>query len=145
MSGFYDLLDVIYFRKYETNQRKVAYEANKNIFGIKCKGDKIMKEGFITPSNHLNFEAKKLFGEVGRIIDGSIAYINLKGGGPIEKHTHEHNHLFIVTQGEAKVLLGEEVVVIKKDEAFLVEGKIPHSVWSNQDEETVMIGISVLC
>lgn len=103
-----------------------------------------MKEGFITPPNHLNFEAKKLFGDVGRIIDGSIAYINLKGGGPTEKHTHEHNHLFIVTQGEAKVLLGEEVVIIKKDEAFLVEGKIPHSVWSNQDEETVMIGISVL-
>lgn len=103
-----------------------------------------MKEGFITPLNHLNFEAKKLFGDVGRIIDGSIAYINLKGGGPTEKHTHEHNHLFIVTQGEAKVLLGEEVVIIKKDEAFLVEGKIPHSVWSNQDEETVMIGISVL-
>lgn len=27
MSGFYDLLDVIYFRKYETSPRKVVYEA----------------------------------------------------------------------------------------------------------------------
>lgn len=103
-----------------------------------------MKEGFLTPPNHVNFEAKKLFGEMGKIVDGSIAYINLKGGGPTKQHTHEHNHLFIVTQGEAKVLLGDETVIIKKDEAFLVEGKIPHSVWSNQDEETVMIGISVL-
>lgn len=103
-----------------------------------------MKEGFLTPPNHMNFEAKKLFGEMGKIVDGSIAYINLKGGGPTKQHTHEHNHLFIVTQGEAKVLLGDETVIIKKDEAFLVEGKIPHSVWSNQDEETVMIGISVL-
>lgn len=103
-----------------------------------------MKEGFMTPPNHMNFEAKKLFGEMGKIVDGSIAYINLKGGGPTKQHTHEHNHLFIVTQGEAKVLLGDETVIIKKDEAFLVEGKIPHSVWSNQDEETVMIGISVL-
>ena len=98
----------------------------------------------MTPPNHMNFEAKKLFGEMGKIVDGSIAYINLKGGGPTKQHTHEHNHLFIVTQGEAKVLLGDETVIIKKDEAFLVEGKIPHSVWSNQDEETVMIGISVL-
>lgn len=29
-----------------------------------------MKNGFITPSNHINFEAKKLFDSVGEIIDG---------------------------------------------------------------------------
>lgn len=102
-----------------------------------------MKEGFMTPPNHTDFTAKKLFGSVGEIIDGSIAYIDLQGGGPIQKHTHKHNHLFIVTSGEAKVLLGDEEVIIKKDEAFLVNGKIPHSVWNNIDGETVMIGISV--
>lgn len=102
-----------------------------------------MREGFMTPPNHINFEAKKLFENVGQIIDGSIAYINLKGGGPTEQHTHEHNHLFIVTKGEAKVLLGEEQVIIHQDEAFLVKGTIPHSVWSNQEQETVMIGITV--
>ena len=48
------------------------------------KGIDIMKDGFMTPPNHVNFEAKKLFGEVGQIIDGSIAYINLKGGGPLD-------------------------------------------------------------
>lgn len=102
-----------------------------------------MKDGFMTPPNHVHFEAKKLFGSVGQIIDGSIAYINLKGGGPTEMHTHEHDHLFIVVQGEAKVLLGAETVIIHKDEAYLVKGAIPHSVWSNQDDETVMVGISV--
>ncbi len=102
-----------------------------------------MKEGFITPPNHTNFVAKKLFGSVGEIIDGSIAYIDLQGGGPIEKHTHEHNHLFIVTSGEAKILLDDEEIIIKKNEAFLVNGKIPHSVWNNIDGETIMIGISV--
>lgn len=64
-----------------------------------------MKEGFTTPPKHINFNAKKLFGDVGQIIDGSIAYINLKGGGPTEQHTHKHNHLFVVVKGEAKVLL----------------------------------------
>lgn len=29
-----------------------------------------MKDGFITPPNHVNFEAKKLFGNKGQIIDG---------------------------------------------------------------------------
>ena len=103
-----------------------------------------MKEGFMTPPKHINFVAKKLFGSVGRIMDGSIAYINLKGGGPTELHTHEHDHLFIVVKGEAKVLLDRDEVIIPQDEACLVKGTIPHSVWSNQEEETIMVGISVM-
>ena len=67
---------------------------------------------FITPPKHINFKAKKLFGAVGEIIDGSIAYVDLNGGGPEQQHTHEHNHLFIVVKGEAKVLLGEEEIII---------------------------------
>lgn len=102
-----------------------------------------MKKDFITPPNHVNFLAKKLFGETGEIIDGSIAYLQPNGGGPAELHTHEHNHLFIVTKGEAKILLGDKEIIVKKDESFLLKGSIPHSVWNNTDDETVMIGISV--
>lgn len=79
----------------------------------------------------MNFVAKKLFESVGEIINGSIAHIDLNGGGPTEKHTHEHDHLFIVTEGEAKILLDNEEVIVKKDESFLVDGNIPHSVWNN--------------
>lgn len=103
----------------------------------------IMNE-FMTPPDHINFKAKKLFGECGRIVDGSIAYMSLEGGGPSSQHTHEHNHLFIVTQGEAKILLGDKTIILKKDESFLVDGKIPHAVWNNCNEETIMIGISVV-
>lgn len=102
-----------------------------------------MEKEFITPPNHINFKAKKLFGNIGEIIDGSIAYINLKGGGPLQQHTHEHKHLFIVVKGEAIVKLKDKTIVIHQNESYLVEGKIPHSVWSNQDDETIMIGISV--
>lgn len=98
---------------------------------------------FITPPNHEKFVVKKLFESIGEIIDGSIAYIDLNGGGPKEKHAHEHNHLFIVTEGEAKILLGDEEIIVKKDESYLVDGKIPHSVWNNNAGKTVMIGISV--
>ena len=55
-----------------------------------------------------------------------------------------HNHLFIVTEGEAKILLVDEKVIVHKDEAFLVEGRIPHSCWNNIDGETKMIGITVV-
>lgn len=102
-----------------------------------------MKEGFMTPPDHENFEAKKLFGAAGEIMDGSIAYMHLNGGGPVTPHTHAHNHLFIVTKGEAEITLGEETILLKENESFLVEGKIPHAVWNHASEDTVMIGISV--
>ena len=69
--------------------------------------------------------------------------MELNGEGPIELHTHGHDHLFIVTDGEAKVLLEEKEVVIHKDEAFLVKGTIPHSVWNNINGITKMIGITI--
>ena len=47
--------------------------------------------------------------------------------------------MFIVVKGEAKVLLGDQTVIIRRDESFLVKGEIPHSVWNNSDGETVMI------
>ncbi|MCM1529830.1 MAG: cupin domain-containing protein [Alistipes sp.] len=99
---------------------------------------------FITPPDHINFQAKKLFDSCGQIVEGSIAYISLNGGGPIEQHTHNHNHLFVVVQGEAKILLDKETVIVKKNESFLVNGTIPHSVWNNVEEETIMIGITVV-
>ena len=87
------------------------------------------KDGFITPSEHVNFLAKNLFGACGQIVNGAIAYL-----AP---------DLFIVTQGEAKVLLDGQERIIRENEAFVVKGGIPHSVWNNAQAETVMIGITL--
>jgi len=100
-------------------------------------------DGFITPPYHINFLAKKLFAGMGEIIDGSIAYLDENGGGPTELHTHVHNHLFIVVKGEAKVQYAEHEVIIKENDSYLVDGKMPHSVWNNGTEQTIMIGLSV--
>jgi len=99
--------------------------------------------GFITPPNHVNFLAKKLFDNSGEIINGSIAYLDANGGGPAELHAHAHNHLFIVVKGEAKVVFNDKHIIIHENESYLVQGNIPHSVWNNRPETTIMIGISV--
>ena len=49
----------------------------------------------------------------------------------------------IITEGEARIRLGEKTVIIHKDEALVVEGRIPHSCWNNTDGVTKMIGITV--
>ena len=100
-------------------------------------------DGFITPPGHVNFLAKKLFTDAGEIIDGSIAYLGEKGGGPAELHTHEHNHLFILVKGEARIQYSEYYVIVKENDSYLVDGKIPHSVWNNGAEQAVMVGLSV--
>ena len=99
---------------------------------------------FITPADHINFLSKRLFTDEGEIINGSIAYIAPKGGGPVEMHAHEHNHLFIVVSGQAKIVFknGKEVTV-NENEACIIDGKSPHSVWNNTPKNTVMIEISV--
>lgn len=101
------------------------------------------KTKFITPPNHINFLAKKLFDNCGEIVNGSIAYLEPNGGGPTELHTHKHDHLFIVIKGEAKVLFENEFHIIHENESFVVKGNLLHSVWNNTQGITVMVGISI--
>lgn len=102
-----------------------------------------MKKLF-TPPEHINFKAELLFGKIGEIVDGAIAYIDKEGGGPIDLHTHENNHIFIVTKGEAKILYGDKEIILKENESMIVEGRYPHSVWNNKcDEQTIIVGITV--
>ena len=100
-------------------------------------------DGFITPPDHVHFLAKKLFADMGELMDGSIAYLEEKGGGPSALHVHEHDHLFIVVKGEAVVRYADREVIIKENDSYRVDGKTPHSVWNNGKEQAVMIGLSV--
>lgn len=111
-----------------------------------CERAKAMsKTDFITPPNHVNFLAKKLFQNIDeKIVDGSIAYLQKDGGGPEKPHTHEHNHLFIVIKGEAKLIVDNDIVILKENESYLVPGKRMHAVWNNIRGETIMVGISTV-
>lgn len=102
-----------------------------------------MKNAFITPEGHSGFLAKKLFNEMGAIHWGALAYIEANGGGPKGNHTHSYNHLFIIVEGEVKIILGDASHIVKKDESFFVDGMIPHSIWNNGTETAKVIKISL--
>ena len=99
---------------------------------------------FFTPAKHVKFEAVKLFGASDNIKDISLAYIDKDGGGPTREHTHAHNHLFTVVEGEAKIIMGDDYKILKKGESFLVNGGIPHSVWNNTEKRCVMLGVNLI-
>ena len=61
---------------------------------------------------------------------------------PNHNHTHSDNHIFIVVDGEAKVILDDKEIIVKKNESFFVDGMVPHSIWNNADQTTVVIKVS---
>ncbi|MGN0143340.1 MAG: cupin domain-containing protein [Clostridium sp.] len=127
------------------NQKKLLL---KKITDLQDDGEnnntEVSNIDFITPPDHINFYAKKMFGNSGKILDGSIAYIYENGGGPLKNHVHKsHDHLFIVVEGEAKIILENEEIILNKNESFLVNGSIPHSVWNNIKGKTIMIGLTI--
>lgn len=86
-------------------------------------------DGFITPSNHFGFKAKKLIGKIkGEILDCSIAYIEPHGGGPEPSHAHLHDHFFIVVEGVATIKIGEEKISVGMNESIIVSGSKVHSI-----------------
>lgn len=101
-----------------------------------------MDNKFITPEGHKKFMAKKLFHEMGKIQWGAIAYIEKGGGGPENNHTHSDNHIFIVADGEVRIISGEKEFIVGKDESIFVDGMTPHSIWNNGDKTAVVIKIS---
>ncbi|MDE5563577.1 MAG: cupin domain-containing protein [Oscillospiraceae bacterium] len=102
----------------------------------------VQGEDFMIPPAHVRFLAKRLYGS-GTMKDVSLAHIEPGGGGPLKLHTHAHDHLFIVTEGEVCILLGDKKVILKKNESFLVTGTVPHAVWNHSREMVTMIGITV--
>ena len=101
-----------------------------------------MEKEFITPEGHKDFLAKKLFNQMGRIQWGAIAYIAENGGGPENNHTHSDNHIFIVVDGQVRIVSGDREIIAGKDQAVFVEGMIPHSIWNNGTKTAVVIKIS---
>lgn len=101
-----------------------------------------MENAFITPEGHKGFLAKKLFDGMGKIQWGAIAYIEKGGGGPENNHTHSDNHIFIIVDGEVRIVSGGREIIAGKDQAVFVDRMMPHSIWNNGAKTAVVIKIS---
>ena len=98
---------------------------------------------FITPPNHIRFNAKKLFYDVNAtILDSALAYVEPGGGGPDPAHTHDQDHIFIVVDGCATIRVGNEYTIVQKDEALYIKGQVEHSVWNKTNELMKIIKIN---
>ena len=63
---------------------------------------------------------------------------------PGPHHTHAENHIFIVTEGEATVISDGKEIAVRQDEALLIDGSLPHSIWNRTDKTITVVKISTL-
>lgn len=99
--------------------------------------------GFNLPSDHVDYFKKDLFGDCGEVLNGAVSYIYPNGGGPFEQHTHDNDHLVVIVRGQAKVLLADTFYIIHENESYIVKGDIPHSIWNNSSDTTILVGITL--
>ncbi len=58
----------------------------------------------------------------------------MEPGGGMPLHTNEVEHEQYVLGGRARVVIGDEVLVVKKDDVVFIPGGIPHSYEALGDE-----------
>ena len=102
------------------------------------------REGFSAVPNCEGYYARALFtsGETGRV-ESLLAYMEPGGGGPSKEHTHKHDHLFVVMEGEMLIKQGRKRQTLEAPGAVLVPGGKPHSIWNagNTDLELVVVNL----
>jgi mannose-6-phosphate isomerase-like protein (cupin superfamily) len=74
----------------------------------------------------------------------SIIQERVPSGGSEILHIHEHaRQFFFVLEGECSIVLGGEVVVLKKHQGIGVEPGIPHQFRNDSDDAVVFLVVSV--
>ncbi len=97
-----------------------------------------------TPPNHKNFKAKLLAKDIDEsIVDCAIAYIEPNGGGPSPCHTHSHDHLFTVIEGNIQIKIEDKKINLSEGMSLRVNGKKLHSVWNISGKTAKVMGVSI--
>lgn len=103
-----------------------------------------MKEGYEPVPGHEGCYGRDLVLEGGGAgMECSLVRIEPGGGGPLEPHTHGHDHLVIVLRGSLTIKQGNTEASTQAPAAVRVEGSVPHSFRNAgvDDVELAMIGL----
>lgn len=68
-----------------------------------------------------------------------ICQISFAPGGDVPLHNHPNEQTGYVLEGTLKLTIGEELLVLKPGEAYVIPGNTPHA--ATADEPTVVLDI----
>lgn len=96
------------------------------------------------PSDYTGYAARALLcKEEGSPADCCLAVIEPGGGGATPAHTHDHDHIFFVIEGAARIQIGEMSSLLTSNQALHVPGATIHSIWNCGDEELRILSINI--
>lgn len=69
----------------------------------------------------------------------TLAYWNIEAGAPLPEHSHPHEQITCVLEGELEFTVGEETVILVPGLVKIVSGNTPHSGKALTD--CILVGI----
>jgi quercetin dioxygenase-like cupin family protein len=57
----------------------------------------------------------------------TFAYWNIEAGAAMPGHSHPHEQVYNITEGEFELTVGEETKIMKPGQVAVIPGDVPHS------------------
>ncbi|UCH98524.1 MAG: cupin domain-containing protein [Candidatus Aminicenantes bacterium] len=57
----------------------------------------------------------------------TFAYWNIDAGSALPEHSHPHEQVFNITEGELELIIDGEAQIMKPGQAAVIPGNVPHS------------------
>lgn len=71
-----------------------------------------------------------------------LSYVTILPENPIPPlHSHPHEQMGLVLEGEISLTIGQETRRLKKGDAFLVPPNVPHGLASPNEKEAVVLDV----
>ena len=64
-----------------------------------------------------------------RVVAGEkimFSFLDFEPGGVIDSHSHPHEQMGLVLEGEFELTIGDETKIVKAGDAYVIPGNVPH-------------------
>lgn len=64
-----------------------------------------------------------------RVVSGEkimFSFLQFDAGGVIESHSHPHEQMGLVLEGEFELTIGDETKVVRAGDVYVIHGNVPH-------------------
>jgi quercetin dioxygenase-like cupin family protein len=79
-------------------------------------------------------------GLFGRFVHGktmTLSYVDIKKGSPLPEHSHPHEQITFILEGELEMIIGGEKMVLTPGCVHVIPGGVPHSALALTDVKVI--------
>lgn len=79
-------------------------------------------------------------GYVSRLIHGeksTLSFVDITKGHTLPEHSHPHEQVTYILEGELEMNIGGEIMLLKKGMAHVIPPNVPHSAKAHMDAKVI--------